>query len=400
MKAHEYEKILLDEIEQIRNTTHEIVIFGTKAYSIMMKCAAEYLGKKISCFCDNNEKKQGTFLENTIILSPLEVKQRYPEAEIFLCFLTRENEDIVTCQLKNIGFEQIHKKDALIYIYQTEILKRPVDSMSLVETMYKLGEEDAVNFVGVATFITEKCNLRCKDCGYFIPYYKKPLHFDKEEIKRELKLFAESVDGVAVMSILGGETLLYNAEDLIEICQFAYSLPQFLFVRIITNGTIVPNRKVLEQLKISVTHINISDYGTLSRHLQELEKVLGEHGIVYDRAEQGTIWYPVEPPKKRNRTDNENQALFEQCCVEKDILHRGGLHLCEYSAVTVLQGKLPITDPGYVNLFDESLDCAMRREKIKKYLKNKSFIHACDYCGFDFQGSAPRAQQTKEVLEW
>ncbi|MFZ5968961.1 MAG: radical SAM protein [Bacillota bacterium] len=396
-----YEKILLKQLLELKETTKPVVLFGVKVTGLMCKRALDFLNIKAECFCDNDKTKQNTIIANIPVLSPEQVKERYPDAIIYLCLLSNENMRQVKAQFSNLGFADIYNKDVLMYVFQTEVLRRPINSTQLADTMYYLNnEEDRVTFKGIGAFITEKCNMRCKNCGYFIPYYKNPKHLDKNTIIKSIERLSKAVDAIAMLTILGGETLLYPQNDLIEICEYAYKLPNILLVRIVTNARIVPNDEMLTMLKNSLTHINFSDYEELSTKKEELKQKLDQHNIMYDISEQGTVWYPLEPPKKKNRTNEENLKLFQACCIEKDILHNGGLHLCEYSVVTLAQGKIDVNDNGYVNLIDNTITIDDLRNKIRRYIKNEKSISACDYCGYRFDQRVPRAEQTKQTLEW
>lgn len=52
--------------------------------------------------------------------------------------------------------------------------------------------------------ITTYCNLKCKHCLAFIPYYKNPKHMVFEEAQLILEMYFKVVDSVEHFTVTGG----------------------------------------------------------------------------------------------------------------------------------------------------------------------------------------------------
>lgn len=396
-----YKEILENDINLLVNEKKPVIVFGAKATGIMCIKALKKLKKEIVFFCDNDKSKQGTSIQETEILSPVEAFDLYPDATVYIALLRKENIDIVTEQLKGIGYSDIRDKDPLMYVFQTQVISRPFSSEKTADTLYKIKTaEKHTIFISMGAFITERCNLNCKNCGYFIPYYKNPKNFDKNLIIESIKKLSESIDALVMLTILGGETLLYPENELVEICEFAYSLPNILMVRIVTNATVAPSDSYMKRLKKCLTHMNYSDYGQMSKRKAELCQRMDQNEIVYDIAQKADVWFPLEAPKDYGRTEAEKQTLFEQCCLEKDILYKGSIHKCGFSIMGVEQGFIKKDNDEYVNLLDDSISTGQMKDKINDYIANNNYLEACNYCGYKFEQTAPRAEQINKRLEW
>ena len=64
------------------------------------------------------------------------------------------------------------------------------------------------NIKRTALNITTYCNLKCKHCLAFIPYYKDPKNMSYEEAKKVLEIYFQVVDSVEHFTVTGGEPLL------------------------------------------------------------------------------------------------------------------------------------------------------------------------------------------------
>ena len=132
--------------------------------------------------------------------------------------------------------------------------------------------------------ITTFCNLKCKHCLAFIPYYENPRNVSYEETKRILDMYFQVVDSVEHFTVTGGEPLLNP--DVKSILQEVFQhLDQITgSVDFVTNGTMEISDEILdlfEQNKAK-TKIVLSDYGkNLSTKIQSIEKKLIQRGINY-----------------------------------------------------------------------------------------------------------------------
>lgn len=69
-------------------------------------------------------------------------------------------------------------------------------------------QREGVFLGGVEIDLTKRCTLRCKECANLMQYYKKPDRIPGETIRKSVICLLDSVDGIAMLKILGGEPLL------------------------------------------------------------------------------------------------------------------------------------------------------------------------------------------------
>jgi hypothetical protein len=191
--------------------------------------------------------------------------------------------------------------------------------------------------------------------------------------------------------------LLYPEEDLIEICDAAYRLSNIVLVRIITNGTVVPSDTYIQKLKKSLTHMNISDYGELAKNEEMLENALYRNNMIFDVAEMSDHWYQLSPPTVKQHPVEKLQSIFDACSIEKDILHNGVLHFCEYSAVLYEKQMEVLESSEIVDFTDEHNTVEMFRQQITDYKNRKKYLSACAYCQIDCDKHVKPAEQLNEV---
>ena len=95
---------------------------------------------------------------------------------------------------------------------------------------------------------TFTCNIRCKLCSNYIPYYKKPYHPSIDELCRYTDRAFEIVDKVGDFIFGGGEPFLRN--DLYMIIDYVRKyLNRINRIDISTNGTIIPCDNIISSLK-------------------------------------------------------------------------------------------------------------------------------------------------------
>jgi len=140
---------------------------------------------------------------------------------------------------------------------------------------------DEINLKKTAFCITNRCTLNCKLCIAYIPYLKNKRDITPDESQKILKNYFSIVDSVNVFTISGGEPLLHR--ELPELLKAVYRYkPQIKSsIDFVSNATMPISEKVLELFckHREYTRVVISNYGELSRKLNDIIAVLNENGI-------------------------------------------------------------------------------------------------------------------------
>jgi MoaA/NifB/PqqE/SkfB family radical SAM enzyme len=238
-------------------------------------------------------------------------------------------------------------------------------------------------FLNIVSFIlTLKCSLKCANCNqnnYNIPLEEK-VDYELERIKAYIDNLLEAVDGVATITLIGGEPFLYP--DLAKVVKHILTKENFGSVQIVTNGIWNVNENELKELKHEKVSVNFSDYTKqLTNSQVELFKknveILKKLGIRYKL--QNLPW--IEPAltlQPNNYTYAELIELKDKCMPRKicTCVKNGIYYPC--APTQSIKNKFDCVD---------IMDKYNLRERMRECI-NKDFYEACQYC---------RKEQGKEV---
>lgn len=248
-----------------------------------------------------------------------------------------------------------------------------------------------VNLLKSGIAITQKCTLKCKLCGGYIPYYSNPEHFDYMNIKKTIDNYFKLVDHVGDFSITGGEPLMHP--DLLKIIKSVLNYKnQINKLLILTNGTILFKDdilKILEENK-EKCQITISNYGEISTEVDKIVNILSKKGITYRVINYSGEdifcdgWVDYREHKQLHFTQEEIDQKGRACAVRSGhcnfYIMNGEMHSCGRSYRRMELGIIPRDKNEYVDLLDDSL---LEIEKKKTILKIYNSISgtSCAYCG-------------------
>jgi len=253
----------------------------------------------------------------------------------------------------------------------------------------------------LTVLVTSKCNLRCKLCATYSSQHPHPYHYDIETLKTSVARYYESMTTPGgLITISGGEPLLHP-----QIAEFVDFVRQFedrvRMIEIITNGSVVPNDKLIEVLKKSEKiNLLVDNYGEkLSVNLAKVVKKLDDNNIAYrvrNYTAQDTWcdgWIDVSDFSAKARKEEEIEDLFSRCAFNNiysniDFLINGRVHMCY-----VIKEALPMVEEleeESVDLMDMSLTPAEIEEKIYN-LRKRKFLKGCINCnGYLIEGGIRR----------
>lgn len=235
--------------------------------------------------------------------------------------------------------------------------------------------------------VTTGCTLCCRHCANLLQYYDRPRHGSVEQIIGSLTAILSSVDGVALLRILGGEPLLHP--ELCRILDFCLKEQKIKKIEVATNGTLLFSEDALASLADHVgakpdVEVCISDYGQNSGKKDILVRQLEEAGIAY-RVESNK-WRAAGNISRRNHSADAMKKIFWECskCVS---LLNGELHICPRSSHGTDLHIVPKKQGEYVAVLEYGNDKKALRTAIYKLLDRK-YVEACDYCDGDNAGLA------------
>jgi len=241
--------------------------------------------------------------------------------------------------------------------------------------------------------VMTRCTLNCDKCAGHIPDLRPSADIPAQDMVRDIQSLLACVDTIYVFYLSGGEALLHPDLDLIiRACAESEKIRQII---VQTNGTLIPQAKVLAALRESNAVVQISRYGqALQPKVEELKRLLKENGIAHTHS-SSTTWRDLGDFGKPQ--ESSARRRFSVCSVQLcRALYDGKLHLCGVSAFLMNDGYLPDNKEDYVDV--RTADAASFYAQWSKLIKKRA-LPACSYCLGDTYRSPKvpvAAQRTSE----
>ncbi|TCO76455.1 radical SAM protein [Marinisporobacter balticus] len=248
-----------------------------------------------------------------------------------------------------------------------------------------------LNLKGTGLTSTLRCSLKCKLCCTFSPYYNPALHFTVDKIKRTVDKYFEIVNHVGKFTISGGEPFLHQELDLI-IEHISNYFDRIDIFEIITNGTIIPNDKLIRTMAKFKEKVNImiDEYGDLSKKVADIKACFDKKEISYRIRNYGKEnphcggWVDFGDFSRKHYSEEETIEKFNKCAYPRKLqfcfsIMNGEIHPCTPSRRCMELGIIKKDKSEYIDLFDEQVSVEEQRQKFISIL-NKSYLSACAYC--------------------
>lgn len=363
-----------------------IVIYGAGSYGeIVFHCLKKW-GITACCFADRNTlMKQKCGLP---VISPLEIK-KVDHAVVLVAsanYLQEMAGFLVENQILNFYDVSLLIKTDIDDEKMSEYAR---DAKRNVERyQFSLDNISSKKFVmkNMDLVVTEYCNLRCKDCGSLIPYYKTPRHVGLDEIVIPLNNFLKTIDELYALQILGGEPFMYPY--LVDLLERYGEHEKIKIIEIFTNSTIIPKDSVFQSMKKNNVALHMSNYGKHSKKVKELEEKCVEFNLKYHIHEYSE-WRDMGTTELRNYDADEVKKIFKWCENAKcPSFYRGRLFVCPRAAHGESIGAFKNYEGEYVD-FRGTIDVSEKVLELDNLLNKKEWVNACHYCSGNNQHAKP-----------
>ncbi len=240
--------------------------------------------------------------------------------------------------------------------------------------------------------ITEKCSLKCKNCANLMQYYKNPAH---ENFKRQMKALENLIkcyDQINILRLIGGEPLLNR-----QLCAYIKKIfgsklkNKIKAVEIITNGTIMPDKRLVSLIKKHHIFFTVSSYDVKTGKFNAIIKQSLKDRYFLSVASGD--WIKCGTIKDRGK----KMAVlnFIHCFIKNlNTVKNGRFYVCPFAAHALSLKAVPSS-------FDESVNLINNKEISREiaYLKNKKYLEVCRYCHIENikMKSAKPAEQIKHA---
>ncbi len=258
------------------------------------------------------------------------------------------------------------KKD--IYLEQFE--KEEIENFS---------DKNEINIPFLEFNVTTRCTLKCKDCCALIPPFNKHGHFDLKfaDFKEQLDKIL-SVANIRNLVFLGGEPLM-NPE-LPQMLDYAAKKSNISIIRITTNGTIMPSKKLLEIFENNPAraYFYLSNYSanpeisSLVKY-DELKQLFHEKNIKFQMLDNWN-WLCEKGMSDKKFSEEVSLKKVKECYRTKCTqVFDGKIDICSKAHGANVLGLIKTND--FIDIM-ESKD--LKSDLINFY--QKECPQACEYC--------------------
>ena len=242
-----------------------LILYGAGVNGLIVSILLKKMGVEFICFADSDERKWGGVYMEKPIISPQELKEKYPDVAVLI---TPYHLGPVYRLLQEMGYKTLFDCLYLFLEFDTDDIEPllpkdrylpgqfPVSVYNYMRKLHEFHVSGLGNYKSLFIFVTEKCTLRCKDCFYFIPYYQSPADCDYDKLCIAIDRILKTGQ-FSFISIVGGETFLYDR--LSELIDKIVSFPNVERVYPITNATMLPKDNVINSMRNKKIFVRISD---------------------------------------------------------------------------------------------------------------------------------------------
>lgn len=357
-----------------------MIIFGAAVIGEATLYACRAKGISVECFVDHRIVGQVAGVD---VMTLAEARRRYPYSA---CYLTSPNiADMIaplagvpwrSCgallrdfDISGIKFQSINGSNQSSR-YSTEHVKYLIRTCLHLHDNYMHPEQLTVQSIDLV--VTERCSMKCKDCGNLMQYYERPQNAELNEMLTSIDKMCVEMDEIHEVRVIGGEPFMNKEVHLVV--EKLTQAEKIKKVSIFTNATIVPREHQWPAFQHQKVRFFITDYDDLSRNIRPLVSELERRGIAYV-SEKANGWTDCASLEKHNRTTRENELLWTQCCAKNlATLADGRLYRCPFSANAAKLRAVPDYKEDYLDVAGSS------RDEIRRFLREKTYIETCDHC--------------------
>lgn len=380
-------KKVFDSLRKSRVFVFGAWIVGMRVMSVLMDNDIE-----VDAFCDSEFSKQESEFGNRRVLSIEELLDKYRSDQISIIIAHSDVENAIS---------MIDGKDSVNWYIMPDIFDirevekdcNPSDLVKLKSTWYaqkSICDQERTIINSLDFVLTEKCSLRCRECSNLMQYYHTPQNFEGSKLISDLKKLLSVCDWVYELRLIGGEPFVYPELEII--IDYLPNFSNLESICIYTNGTICPKDTLLKKIAEKKIWLSISNYGKLSKKLDELVNRLDIYNIYYE-IKDIDFWTKCSSINKRNRSEHDLMDVYKQCCVKHCLtLLDGTLYPCPFIANGLNLRALPQEMGNFISVRDTAKD--VLGTKIKDTLFSRDYFTLCDYCN----GRPRRPKESQKIL--
>ncbi|MCD8000736.1 MAG: radical SAM protein [Clostridiales bacterium] len=371
-KGHELDDYAKHLLQMFHGKQRKIYIFGAGLIGTDIAPVFE----RYQCFAgylDNDEQKQAAGKNGSKVISLEQYIQEKTEGFI-----------VIAADQKNIP--KIEEQLAFEGLKEREDFWKYQEFMNEVFPILSVYEFD-VSYVDLAQIcLTERCTLKCQDCAhgcFAVDSHSEDLSL--ETAKESADIFFSKVDIVKEFVLIGGEPFLYRAlSEIISYIGEKYRNKIICF-SITTNGTILPEQKILDLCQQYDILIRISNYSNTLKHLkkkyEQLEKRLRDYQVSYIMGDSEIQWmdYGFQTVDRGQKEDKLTQ-VFDKCKTPCREIRGNKYYYCVMARSVSDNLKMNIGKEDYLEFNDLAEDYKRVLLEFEKGYSEKGYLDMCAHC--------------------
>ncbi len=228
--------------------------------------------------------------------------------------------------------------------------------------------------------VTSRCNLNCKYCLNFTEYISSPTDITFEMFKENIDAIFSKFDYLYSLHLCGGEPLMAKElPQMISYIEENYKDRIFDFF-LITNGTLMPNSKVISAIKSLDGHFLIDDYSATVQNtkLENIKEILENNQIEY-AINKVDFWFDLDIEHTDYSTLSEVDLECHKDSCQR-FLHDIGekrIYGCCYQQYAHRAGKAVLEEGDYIEI-----DSASKMEilEFRQGYTKKGYVSFCKNC--------------------
>lgn len=323
-----------------------------------------------------------------------------------IVYIADSNKEKCNCEFKGISVKHVSDVKDDLKNHKIVIMTANRNAALVGEDLEKFGLKSGKDFCSMEQFLTEwfwnykkkvclmevhstitsRCTLKCKHCNMFMPYYKEHVDYTAKDILEDLELLFRHVDYIVAYRILGGEPLINNElEDMIKQIGDRYG-DRIGNIGIITNGTLLPDEKLIETSKKYNVKFDFSDYTDVvdyKKRFDESVKIVSDAGLRYS-VNRSLRWCDFGFPVNNRMYDFDKvREHMLSCGPIFHGLNDGRYYYCHVSWSADKAKLLKNVPDDYVDLRKLGDDDSAKEAILEHSNGNmaKGFVKLCKICG-------------------
>ena len=226
------------------------------------------------------------------------------------------------------------------------------------------------------------CTLKCQDCSIGLPFVEEKYINNSSELIGQINTIFKYIDYIHIISPFGGEPFLNKDLDVFLLyLKKMQEEGKIGYIRLVTNGTLIPSEKVINSLRGDKVFVLISNYETIfdEKALTKrnaLESIFADNKINYYLMPPEFEWISMGDVSTIKSNETEVLETYMTCSFKNCFgIYNGKLYRCgrQYACESVNE----------ISTNSISFDKISSKEEMRQILKDlysSPILEACQYC--------------------